>query len=100
MIAFAIPMLLYFSVPLLFYVRWMWVAHRSFMLLFPVGFGSWNDYGIHGGGGGRISRGGKGRGPVRFGEVSENSNDGMTDSATGTPFFPATPFASLTHVAS
>ena len=66
MIAFAIPNILFFSVPLLFCVGWMWVAHPSFsMLLFPGGFGSWNDYGIHGGGG-RTSRGGKGRGPVNF----------------------------------
>lgn len=110
-IPFAIPIILLLAVPLLWIVGWLWVASKTFSLLFP---GVWGEmlgsavsvaHGHHhdafrdekvGGGGGGSSGGGSGGG----GEASVTSHDGGSDSAFGTPFFPATPFASPTHVAS
>ena len=90
-IPFAIPIILFLAVPLFFSVGWIWLAHRSFLLLFPGGIGS-----LGGSAGGMRGDGTSGSGTE---EPNMNSNGG-TDSAVGTPFFPATPFASPTHVAS
>eukprot|EP00557_Chaetoceros_sp_GSL56_P001283 CAMPEP_0176493136 /NCGR_PEP_ID=MMETSP0200_2-20121128/9393_1 /TAXON_ID=947934 /ORGANISM="Chaetoceros sp., Strain GSL56" /LENGTH=583 /DNA_ID=CAMNT_0017890789 /DNA_START=27 /DNA_END=1776 /DNA_ORIENTATION=- len=102
LIPFAIPFILLLSVPLLWVVGWLWIASKTFSLLFP---GVWGDmlgsavsvaHGHHdafrdekvGGGGGAGGSVGGG------GEASVTSHDGGSDSAFGTPFFPATPFAS------
>ncbi len=86
---FTIPIILLLAVPLLFCVGWIWLAYQSFLLLFPGGFGDLSGTGgMHGG----RSSDGKGG--------SIGTSNGGTDSAVGTPFFPATPFASPTHLAS
>ena len=95
---FCIPLILLFLVPLLCGIGWMYVVYKSFEMLFPGGFGrlfGFDDGGLPG----AMSRdgtvGGRRRGGGRDGSVNSGS-----DSAVGTPFFPATPFASPTHVAS
>lgn len=110
LIPFAIPVILLLAVPLLWIVGWIWVASKTCSLLFP---GVWGEmigsavgvsHGHHHdayrddkvGGNGSGGSGGGGGG----GEASVTSHDGGSDSAFGTPFFPATPFASPTHVAS
>ena len=86
MVFFCIPVILFLTVPLLCGIGWVWLAFKSFEMLFPGGFGrvfaSWGD--------GALSRDGKvdGGGSVNSG----------SDSAVGTPFFPATPFASPLNV--
>ncbi len=97
LIPFAIPVILILFVPLLWGVAWVWIAHRSFLMIFPGGlselFGVSNfgdEY--------RYGR----RSSARKEEGNGNQDDisNGTDSATGTPFFPATPFASPTHITS
>mmetsp|Transcript_19605 Transcript_19605/g.24174 ORF Transcript_19605/g.24174 Transcript_19605/m.24174 type:complete len:603 (+) Transcript_19605:138-1946(+) len=98
LIPFAIPVILFLFVPLLWGVGWVWLAHRSFLLLFPGGIGEL----IGGTGIGNVCGYGRGANMSKE-EVSENHDDNSnhegTDSAVGTPFFPATPFASPINVA-
>jgi hypothetical protein len=91
MVFFCIPVIVFLMFPILCGIGWIWLAFKSFEMLFPGGFGrvfaSWND--------GAMSRDdGKGGGG---GEGSVNSG---SDSAVGTPFFPVTPFASPLNGAS
>jgi hypothetical protein len=70
----AIPFLLLISVPLFWIVLWSWVVFRLFKLLFPdPPSGSFS---------------------AAENNTSQTPGSAGLDSATGTPFFPATPFAS------
>lgn len=89
LIPFSIPILLFLAIPLLFSLGWIWIAHRSFMLLFPGGFGD-----LFGSGDGISGQDRKHEG--NGGQASVSSDGGGSDSAVGTPYFPATPFASPT----
>ena len=90
LVPFAIPIILLLAVPILFSLGWIWVAHKTFIMLFPGGFGDFvEDIGESDGHVGK--RGGNRRG------ASMSNNDGGTDSTVGTPFCPATPFASPTQ---
>lgn len=72
----AIPFLLLISIPLFWIVLWSWIVFRLFKLLFPD------------------------EPPSESSNADAENNTSQTpgsaglDSATGTPFFPATPFAS------
>jgi len=109
LIPFAIPVILFLFVPILWGVAWVWIAHRSFLLFFPGGFseligashigGDRYGYG-YGYGGYGYGRGANVMSKEEVGGNRDDSSNGGTDSAAGTPFFPATPFASPTHVAS
>ncbi len=90
-IPFSIPILLFLAIPLLFSLGWLWVVHRSFMLLFPDGFGSLFETD------GGIGRRQNGSNDMNGRGSNGCSNEGGSDSAAGTPFFPATPFASPTQ---
>ena len=98
LIPFAIPVILILFVPLLWGVAWVWIAHRSFLMIFPGGLSELlgvsnigDDY--------RYGRRSSTRKEEGIGNQDDISNGG-TDSAAGTPFFPATPFASPTHITS
>lgn len=96
LIPFAIPVLLFLAVPLLLIVGWLWVACNAFTWLFPGVWGEmWGSvsavHGHH-----DTFRDEK----VGGGQAGVTSHDGGSDSAFGTPFFPATPFASPINVAS
>lgn len=95
---FCIPLILLFLVPLLCGIGWMFVVYKSFEMLFPGGVGKLFGFG-DGGLPGAMSRDGTVGGHRRGGGGEGSVNSG-SDSAVGTPFFPATPFASPTHVAS
>jgi len=92
LIPFSIPILLFLAIPLLFSLGWIWIAHQSFMLLFPGGFSD-----LLGRGSGMNGKDGKHHDGNRGGNVSRGSSYCGTDSSVGTPFFPATPFASPTQ---
>ena len=99
LIPFAIPVILILFIPLLWGVAWVWIAHRSFLMFFPGGMTEVLGSTHMGDGYNRYGRGVS----TNKEEVNSNPDDisnGGTDSAAGTPFFPATPFASPTHVAS
>ena len=99
LIPFAIPVILILFVPLLWGVMWVWIAHRSFLMFFPGGINELIGTAANMTDGYRYGRGVN----MSKEEVSGNPDDvsnGGTDSAAGTPFFPATPFASPTHIAS
>ena len=91
LIPFAIPVILFLMIPILWCVVWIWIAHKSFLLLFPDGISSlWE-------------------GPSHASSVSDKNTNSIScdnghhsgsDSAVGTPFFPATPFASPVNVTS
>lgn len=71
-----VPFLLFLSIPIFWVVLWLWLAYKSIQYLFPHGDGR----------------------PMTFADeaaraVQTPATPGV-DSATGTPFFPATPFAS------
>lgn len=72
----AIPLLLLISIPLFWIVLWCWLAFKLFRLVFPdpdqrSGFSS-----------------------AAGNNASQTPGSAGLDSATGTPFFPATPFVS------
>ena len=71
----AIPLLLMISIPLFWIVLWCWLAFKSFKFVFS---GDGQPAGLSANGG--TSR-------------SQTPASAGLDSATGTPFFPATPFA-------
>jgi hypothetical protein len=72
----AIPLLLFISIPLFWIVLWCWLAFKSFNLVFS-GDGQPAGLSTHGGN-----------------STSQTPGSAGLDSATGTPFFPATPFVS------
>lgn len=70
----AIPLLLLLSIPLFWVVLWSWIVFKLFKFVFPdQPSGSANAAETH---------------------TSQTPGSAGLDSATGTPFFPATPFAS------
>jgi 1-acyl-sn-glycerol-3-phosphate acyltransferase len=91
LIPFAIPVILFLMIPILWCVVWIWIAHKSFLLLFPDGFASlWEGPG-HG-----LSVSDK----IGSGISGDNGHHSGSDSAVGTPFLPTTPFASPVNVTS
>ena len=70
-----IPILFMLSIPIFWVVLWLWLAYKSFLYVFP-----------------RDDR------PLAFADDAASTIQAQAmsgfDSATGTPFFPATPFAS------
>jgi hypothetical protein len=75
----AVPLLVLVAVPLFWTVLWIWLAHRSYRFFFA--FISGDEESSTGGAGGDNGAGGR-------------HTPGSVPSASGTPFFPATPFAS------
>lgn len=71
----AIPLLLLISIPLFWIVLWSWLAVQLFKLVFP------DDQPA-------------GSSNAAENNTSQTPGSAGLDSATGTPFFPATPFAS------
>lgn len=98
LIPFAIPVIVMLFIPLLWGVAWAWIAHRTFLLFFPGGINELIGV-ANMGNGYRYGRNMNMNKEGGSGNQDDISNGG-TDSTAGTPFFPATPFASPTHVAS
>jgi len=72
----AVPVLLLLSIPLFWTLLWAWLAHRAFRSVFPDPEASSSSH----------SRNGS--------SADEPSQTPGSASASGTPFFPATPFVS------
>ena len=72
----AVPVLLFLSIPIFWTVLWAWLFHGAYKMIFPDP----NAASVSGGG--------------RSGTGCETGQTPRSDSAAGTPFFPATPFAS------
>ena len=96
LIPFAIPVIFILFIPLVWGVAWVWVAQRTFLMFFPGGISELIGI-TNMGDGYRYGRGAKTNKENSSGTQDDISNGG-TDSVAGTPFFPATPFASPTHV--
>jgi hypothetical protein len=73
----AVPILLFFSIPILWTVFWAWLAHSAFKTVFPD----------------LDSSSASNNGTTEDG-AGEPGQTRSRDSSAGTPFFPATPFAS------
>ncbi len=74
----AVPFLLLLSIPIFWSVLWMWLAHRAFKWLCPDATSTAS--------GGRNGGGTSG--------TTQTPGSAGPDSVVGTPFLPATPFAS------
>jgi hypothetical protein len=76
-VPFTIPFLVLVFLPVFWTILWIWLAHQSYKLLFPDHQAS-----------------GSGHDEATGANASQTPGSAGVDSATGTPFFPATPFAS------